>query len=201
MKKALVIATLAALSAASSQAATVFSDDFEGNAYGLNVAPSGWTVTNGTVDIIGPLFFNLCGAGNGKCIDLDGSSSDAGILSKSLNLTAGVQYTASFDLAGNQRGGSTDTGTVAFGFGGTNLNYSLTSAQAFSTYQLVFTPSTSGVYTLSFANAGGDNVGALLDNVAVINELSAVPEPETFAMLLAGLGLMGAVVRRKSKAA
>lgn len=196
MKKALVIATLAAVSAAS-QAATVFSDDFEGNAYGLNAVPTGWTVTNGTVDIIGPLFFNLCGAGNGKCIDLDGSSSDAGILSKSLNLTAGVQYTASFQLAGNQRGGLTDTGTVAFGFGGTNLNYSLTSAQAFSTYQLVFTPGSTGFYSLSFANAGGDNVGALLDNVSV----TAVPEPETYAMLLAGLGLMGAVVRRKSKAA
>ena len=27
---------------------------------------------------------------------------------------------------------------------------------------------------------------------------AAVPEPETYAMLLAGLGLMGAVVRRRS---
>ena len=28
--------------------------------------------------------------------------------------------------------------------------------------------------------------------------IAAVPEPETYAMLLAGLGLMGAVVRRRS---
>lgn len=29
-------------------------------------------------------------------------------------------------------------------------------------------------------------------------EIAAIPEPETYAMLLAGLGLMGAVVRRRS---
>ncbi len=199
MKKALVIATLAALSAAS-HAAVVFTDDFESNAYGLNTVPNGWTVTNGTVDTIGPLFYNLCGAGHGKCIDLDGSTGDAGILSKSLNLTGGVQYTATFELAGNQRGGS-DTGTVSFGFGSNNVTFALAANDAFSSYQLLFTPTTTGLYSLSFSNAGGDNIGALLDNVAVVNQVSAVPEPESFAMLLAGLGLMGAVVRRKSKAA
>lgn len=31
-----------------------------------------------------------------------------------------------------------------------------------------------------------------------ISSVSAIPEPESFAMLLAGLGLMGAVVRRRS---
>ena len=31
--------------------------------------------------------------------------------------------------------------------------------------------------------------------------VAAIPEPETYAMLLAGLGLMGAVARRKSKTA
>ncbi|MDR3324058.1 MAG: PEP-CTERM sorting domain-containing protein [Zoogloeaceae bacterium] len=29
----------------------------------------------------------------------------------------------------------------------------------------------------------------------------AVPEPETYALLLAGLGLMGVIVRRRRKAA
>lgn len=33
----------------------------------------------------------------------------------------------------------------------------------------------------------------------VILNVSAVPEPETYAMLLAGLGIMGAVARRKQK--
>jgi hypothetical protein len=41
-------------------------------------------------------------------------------------------------------------------------------------------------------NAGGDNFGALLDNVSV----SAIPEPESYAMLLAGLSLIGFMARR-----
>jgi hypothetical protein len=37
------------------------------------------------------------------------------------------------------------------------------------------------------------------DNITV-NTVSAVPEPETYAMMLAGLGLMGTVVRRRKAA-
>ncbi|MBK9346515.1 MAG: PEPxxWA-CTERM sorting domain-containing protein [Burkholderiales bacterium] len=193
MKKALTLAALFALSAAA-QATTVFSDNFDANPLELNKVPAGWTVTDGTVDIIGPGFYSYCAAGQGKCIDLDGSTWNAGVLSKSFDLTAGVQYTASFELAGNHRGGS-DTGTVSFG--SQSLNFNLASNAVFSAYQLVFTPGATGTYSLSFANNGGDNIGALLDNVSV----TAVPEPETYAMLLAGLGLIGAAQRRKSKAA
>jgi hypothetical protein len=48
-------------------------------------------------------------------------------------------------------------------------------------------------YSIASANAIW-----LTSNVTMsIKEVSAVPEPETYAMLLAGLGLMGAVVRRR----
>jgi hypothetical protein len=39
---------------------------------------------------------------------------------------------------------------------------------------------------------------AWIDN-ATITTVSAVPEPETYAMLLAGLGVLGAAARRKQK--
>jgi len=55
-------------------------------------------------------------------------------------------------------------------------------------------PSSNGSYSFSYQN-GGDNFGALLDNVSV----SAVPAPETYAMLLAGLGLVSFMARRKRR--
>lgn len=190
MKKSIAIAVLATVSALT-HASTIFSDNFESNAYGYNSTPNGWTVSSGTVDV------ERCMGVPGKCIDLDGTSFDAGVLSKTFNLIAGTTYTASFELAGNQRGifspsYAFDTGTVSFG--NQNLNYRVASSARFSLYQLAFTPSASGSYSLSFANAGGDNVGALLDNVTVT---SAVPEPESYALVLVGLGVMGSIARRR----
>lgn len=44
---------------------------------------------------------------------------------------------------------------------------------------------------------GGFAVRAYLDTASGSVTISAVPEPETYAMLLAGLGLMGAIARRR----
>jgi hypothetical protein len=51
-----------------------------------------------------------------------------------------------------------------------------------------------GATDLIFSATGTSNsYGGSLDNVVV----TAVPEPETYAMLLAGLGLIGTIVRRR----
>ena len=49
----------------------------------------------------------------------------------------------------------------------------------------------------------GTTIGTAASKVIYSGEITvtAVPEPETYAMLLAGLGVMGAIARRRNKAA
>src|SRR5688500_10780354 len=93
MRKAL-LGLLLSLACGSAAAQTLFFDDFNNEFPGLNRVPNGgWTVTSGTVDIIGngpngELFDAR--PGNGYYIDLDGSSNppNAGLLSIGLTFAA-----------------------------------------------------------------------------------------------------------------
>jgi len=195
--KLLFAAVVAAAVTGSAHAALFFSDDFQSSTEGGNAIPSGWAVSNGTVEVLGPSFFGgLCNGATGeKCVDLDGSTRDAGILSRVFSLTAGNTYALSFDLAGNRRGAGTETGTVSFGT--SVLNFSLPAAQtAYVNLSLLFSPGSSGNYSLSFANDGGDNMGAILDNVVITVDQNAVPVPGTLALLAAGV-LAGLAAKRR----
>ena len=203
MSRNRLIALLAGLTCAgATHAVTVFTDNFDADGLGLNNVPVGWSVSGGTVDIIGnsgsSSLFDLL-PGHGAYIDLDGSTGASGLLSIGLSLVAGVEYTATFDLAGSQRG-SAETGTVSFGSAG--VSYALGSGDPFAPLSLSFTPSTIGTFTLSFQNAGGDNLGALLDNVAVNSggTPTPIPEPQTYALMLAGLALVAGTARRRGRA-
>lgn len=180
------------LFATGAQADVVYSDNFDSNAVGLDSVPAGWSVSDGTVDIKGPGLFDLY-PGNGSYVDLDGSTFDAGALSQSFSLTGGVMYNANFTLGGSKRG---DTNVVDVSFGSVSDSFSLAANDPLTLYTLAFTPAASGDFSLSFMNQGGDNSGALLLDVAITN---AVPEPETYALMLAGLGMLAAVGRRRLK--
>ena len=190
MRKTLLALTLLAF-ASTAQATTIFSDNFDADALGLNTVPTGWTVTDGTVDVIGAVNFFDFIPGSGKYIDLDGSVNDAGVLTKSLLLTAGLTYTATFDLAGNHRNSSpeTVTGILGVGLGNVSNTFSLAETAGWTSFSLTFIPIVTGNYILSFGNSGGDNIGMLLDNVVV-----SVPDGgATIALLglaLTGLGLL-----------
>jgi hypothetical protein len=71
--------------------------------------------------------------------------------------------------------------------GGSNTSDALT---------LHWGPNAGGNFDLNITGMTNGSLGGLYSGSI---EVSAIPEPETYAMLLAGLGLMGAVVRRRSQ--
>lgn len=207
VKRYLLVGLLAICFVSSSKAdVTIFSDNFNGYTLGTNSPTSvfggNWTVSNGTVDVIGnPGFFDFL-PGNGRYIDLDGSTEDAGDFSSlALNLIGGQTYRVSFDLAGSQRG---DNNTVLVSFGSLSGPIALTSSIGFTNFFGLYTPTSNETVSLVFSHAGGDNVGLLLDNVLIqkLDSGNPVPEPASMISLLAGIATVsGAAYRRRFKKA
>ncbi|HXU42775.1 MAG TPA: PEP-CTERM sorting domain-containing protein [Burkholderiales bacterium] len=80
-------------------------------------------------------------------------------------------------------------GGTSIGLIGTNLQVTSGGGQGTYAYVLGYNDS-----------AGSASLGDWDDFVVGVNfKVSAIPEPETFAMLLAGLGLMGFVARRRKQ--
>lgn len=79
-----------------------FSDDFEGESLSINYSSfAKWNVTDGSVDTVGPGdSFGLTCQGSAVCVDLDGTTTDAGTLQTKDSFAAGT-YQLSFDLSYN----------------------------------------------------------------------------------------------------
>ncbi len=123
-------------------------------------------------------------------------------LSQTFVVSAGGTITGDFGFQANDYFPYNDDGFVAVN--GNNLlaysvasvgNYGNSGWQSFS-----FTAPTTGYYTLSFGAANqfdnSFNSGVVLDNVVV----NGVPDAATWAMMIAGFGLVGAAMRRRSAA-
>jgi choice-of-anchor C domain-containing protein len=203
MTKLIQAATIAAMfasGAASASGNIILNGDFETvsnfHAYDYLVVGAGqgtiadWAVGGNSVDIINNSYNSI----SGNSIDMLGTPGP-GSLSQSFSFAANTTYTLSFDL--NRNPNSHGAGLDVFVNGG-HHSYEGTSLTTNNSFNFT-TGSVAGSQLLTFSSVGGDNYsGAVLDNVSLT---AAVPEPETYAMLLAGLGMVGFMTRRKAKKA
>lgn len=197
-----------------SAVSVMFYDDFESyrTSSQLNWSPptgSPWTVMDGTIDLIkSPNSWGLQPApvGGSFFLDLDGSTNNAGLLMSIdlgnlssvtaggpgpfADLTVGQTYWLSFIMAGNQRSGS-DNVDIGILIGGDpdDANvlmpiYGLAANSPWTGYSTSFTYAAGD--KIFFNNLGGDNIGALLDNVKITTGKVHVPVPEPVSMVMLG---------------
>lgn len=184
------------IASAASADTVIFQDNFNGENsgnYALNYSSfTNWSVSDGTVDLIGvgsPFDFY---PGHGLYVDLDGSTGDAGTMTtlSSLGLVSGQTYVLEFDLGGSTRG-DTNTATVNVSVNNFSEMFTFNSSTPLTHITRTFVANGDG--NLSFAGSGGDNVGLILDNVQV----TLVPLPTGVVMGLLGLGITGVAMRRR----
>ena len=198
MSKMLLAAAVTALTASGAASAVdlIQNGDFENvagvNAYNYVMVGAGsnaianWNVDGVSVDVIN----NSYGSVSGNSIDMLGTPGP-GVLSQNFFADAGM-YTLSFDLSRNPY--SHGAGMDVF-VGGNHYLFEGTSTITNYTFNVSLADGAQGIV---FSSVGGDGYsGAVLDNVSLT---AAVPEPETYGMMLAGLGLVGAIARRRKMA-
>ena len=230
MGKFVLTALAVAASAAPASAGVVYSNNFDaenGGNTALNYNGfNGLTVTNGTVDLVKSGDFGIiCSGGAGACVDLDGSTSDSGLVSSnSYAFNAGERVALSLLFSGNQRNAPPpDAFTMSFNFAGPvsgtyglmssffgNVNFgSFTNTSgltlsisnvppnfAITDVTFFFDPTNGSSTTFGLQDAGNDNIGIVIDNLSL--SVGAVPEPATWAMMIAGFGLAGLGLRRRT---
>lgn len=198
------LAIAASLMSATAAHAALFTETFENYSttasfenFAGSLAPIGggsvtWFI-DGNVDIV-----NVAASGIGDpaaqgnyVLDLNGIG--AGSITTYLgNLITGQQYRVDFQYGANLASDPQATRSFDVTVGGAGLQSYSNASTTLIDGTYMFTAAGS-VAALRFAGNGPSNFGAALDNINV----AAVPEPHEWAMMLAGLGLVGWAARRR----
>ena len=209
----LTVVALLAVPLFSSAADLVTNGGFEDNDPIGAYWDSNATTTFAPITDYGPCCapFGVFPAANGNNAAFFGAGNlPGGSIWQDLNTVAGVTYEVSFDYGAIA--GATKQMLRASAFGGASFNsvlaqsdFSATGtsnlAALLSNFGYSFTAdSTTTRLHFSDVSFSTINVDGVLDNVSVNAVTAPVPEPETYALMLAGLGAMTFVARRRKKA-
>jgi hypothetical protein len=205
IQQALLVASIA-LAATSAQASTAINMSFDGLASpGATAAAYGvqFQHSYGTHFVV-PGASYLPGYTQGDLLAYYALTGQ----SETLSLTGATPATfslQSLDLSGVLGFGPSDA--LSINIVGTRSNGSLVFASqpfsviggAVSTYGSSFFTGFTGLTSVSFSGTAGNYARYVgLDNIAIT--ITPVPEPETLALLIGGLALMGVVLRRRKAA-
>ncbi len=208
MKSTLLLSLMltAGLSAASAQATNLLQNgSFEDGSWTLNTgsgwmdvglastAITGWTLVNNNVAWSSPAntdgILTLDGI---RSLDLTGMGNinPNGGVTQTISTIIGQTYTLNFDLGVVPAYGAA---TLLVQAGGTSQTF-MQSAGGWQTYSLDFVAAESSTVITLSGERSPNTYYIGLDSVSVT---AAVPEPETYALMLAGLGLVGFAARRR----
>ena len=152
-----------------------------------------WTVTSGSVDLIGD-YWQAPTTGGGS-VDVDGNS--PGSFDQSINTGAG-KYTLTFDLSGNPDGPPA-TKTLQVSVGGVTKTFSYQigsnthSNMMYVPESLTFTTTGPTLLTFASLDPSSSPYGPVVGDVSIT--AGAVPEPASWALMLLGIGAMGGAIR------
>jgi hypothetical protein len=144
--------------------------------------------------------------GGGNFVASDGAWETGPIFQTINGLKVGEKYTLSFDYAGSQQytydGATQDRWTASLGTQSFSTALFSVANHGFSgwhtaTHEFTATSASEVLSFLSYGTPSGLPPMVLLSNVSLNEVTPAVPEPEEWAMMLIGAGLVGFQVRRK----
>jgi hypothetical protein len=192
----------------------VFAGDGGAQLTSASTTLTGWSIVGGEIALLKtPNIYNLAASVGNNFLDLAGYSNGGfpkGVSQVLTGLTVGQTYAFSMDL-GIRNGACVSGGNNCHGpvqasatIGSTSQTFTEASAvegNVWGTFGFNFiATSPSMTLTIDGISLPAGNAFIGLDNVSVApGVVGAVPEPETYALLLAGLAALGSVARRRAK--